>query len=76
MLWGFVATYFVLAIAYGGFLGEPAIVQVVVFGLTGGTFAAGAALVVVGSYPVLPPHVLLHTEPLAARAQSTVRAAP
>ncbi|MET0421467.1 MAG: hypothetical protein ABW073_07160 [Acidimicrobiia bacterium] len=50
MAWGFCVTYFVVGIAYGGFLYQPAAIQVVVFGMTGGMFLSGLVLVVFGGY--------------------------
>jgi hypothetical protein len=50
MVWGFLATYLVIAIAYGGFLSEPIIVEALVFGFTGGIFASGLALTIFGGY--------------------------
>lgn len=50
MVLGFVATYFMLAIAYGGFLYEPILIQVLVFGYTGGMFVSGLALTIFGGY--------------------------
>ena len=50
MVWGFVATYFVIAIAYGGFLHAPIPVQALVFGIPGGAFVSGLALIIFGGY--------------------------
>ena len=50
MAWGFCTTYFLVAIAYGGFLHEPTVVKALGFGLTGGAFLTGVALVIVGGY--------------------------
>ena len=47
---GLYVTYFLIAIAYGGFLYEPVIVQVIAFSITGGLFLTGLALVLVGGY--------------------------
>jgi len=50
MAWGFFSIYFLIAIAYGGLLYESTLVQVMGFGLTGGTFVSGVALVIFGGY--------------------------
>ena len=50
MACGFCTTYFLLAIAYGGFLHEPTVVKALGFGLTGGAFFTGVALVIVSGY--------------------------
>jgi hypothetical protein len=52
MMWGFVATYLVIATAYGGFLHTPIPVQMTVFGFTGGIFTVGLALATFGSYRI------------------------
>ena len=50
MAWGLFTTYFLLSIAYGGFLYEPTLVQVIGFGLTGGAFLAGLVLALFAGY--------------------------
>jgi hypothetical protein len=50
MAWGFCTTYLLIATAYGGFLYAPTVVQIVGFGLTGGSFLSGVVLVMFGGY--------------------------
>ena len=54
MGWGFFATYFLLTIVWGGFTREPTIVQMIGFGLTGGSFAIGLALALFRRLPLHP----------------------